>query len=169
MSQVDGTLLRLLQARYGQASRKEKGHLLGAFVKTTGCHQKHAIRMRWPAGQDLRARLALLCNLAYNRDTGATHQLARRTESVLRKTVAVAGLIVIVAALLLVVESRMPGAQVSVFASRLPAAGAYLPYVSRGSPLSPPPTPDPICSPCYPDVCIPPAPPDLDCGEIAFC
>lgn len=24
------------------------------------------------------------------------------------------------------------------------------------------------CHPSYPGVCIPPAPPDLDCGEIAF-
>lgn len=24
------------------------------------------------------------------------------------------------------------------------------------------------CSPSYPDVCIPPAPPDLNCGEISY-
>jgi micrococcal nuclease len=40
----------------------------------------------------------------------------------------------------------------------------------------PPPQPEPIsapppsgnCDPSYPSVCIPPAPPDLDCGEIGF-
>ena len=49
-------------------------------------------------------------------------------------------------------------------------------------PPPPPPAPDPPpttaapaepaprdgCDPSYPDVCIPPAPPDLDCGEIQF-
>jgi len=33
-----------------------------------------------------------------------------------------------------------------------------------GSPQSP----TPSCDPSYPDVCIPPYPPDLDCGEIGF-
>ncbi len=33
-------------------------------------------------------------------------------------------------------------------------------------PPSPPPTPD--CDASYPGVCIPPAPPDLDCGDITF-
>lgn len=42
MSQVDGTFLKLLQARYGRASRKEKSHILDEFVKTTGYHRKHA-------------------------------------------------------------------------------------------------------------------------------
>lgn len=31
-----------------------------------------------------------------------------------------------------------------------------------------PPDPDPgVCDPSYPTVCIPPPPPDLDCGDIA--
>jgi micrococcal nuclease len=44
-------------------------------------------------------------------------------------------------------------------------------------PVSPPPGPeraivvDPVaafgCDPSYPDVCIPPSPPDLDCGDVA--
>lgn len=37
----------------------------------------------------------------------------------------------------------------------------------------PRPTPTPAlgtgCDPCYPSVCIPPPPPDLDCGQIPFC
>jgi len=39
-----------------------------------------------------------------------------------------------------------------------------------GSPSSPnPPAPtQPSCDPSYPDVCIPPYPPDLDCGEIGY-
>ena len=43
MSQTDGTFLKLLQARYGQASRKEKSHMLDEFVKTTGYHRTHAM------------------------------------------------------------------------------------------------------------------------------
>lgn len=31
---------------------------------------------------------------------------------------------------------------------------------------SPTPTPSATCDPAYPDVCIPPPPPDLDCGDI---
>lgn len=39
-----------------------------------------------------------------------------------------------------------------------------------GSPSSsnPPPPTQPSCDPSYPDVCIPPYPPDLDCGEIGY-
>lgn len=39
------------------------------------------------------------------------------------------------------------------------------------TPTPPPPTPAPEenqCDPSYPDVCIPPYPPDLDCGEIPY-
>lgn len=37
-------------------------------------------------------------------------------------------------------------------------------------PTEAPPTPAPVanCDPSYPDVCIPPYPPDLDCGDIPF-
>jgi len=35
-------------------------------------------------------------------------------------------------------------------------------------PTPPPVTPEPSCDPSYPDVCIPPYPPDLDCGEISY-
>ncbi len=38
---------------------------------------------------------------------------------------------------------------------------------SPSSPSPPPPT-QPSCDPSYPDVCIPPYPPDLDCGEIGY-
>ena len=38
--------------------------------------------------------------------------------------------------------------------------------------VAPPPAPPPAragnCDPSYPDVCIPPAPPDLDCGDITY-
>lgn len=33
---------------------------------------------------------------------------------------------------------------------------------------SPPPSKASGCDPCYPDVCIPPYPPDLDCGDIPY-
>jgi len=33
---------------------------------------------------------------------------------------------------------------------------------------TPPPTNENQCDPSYPDVCIPPYPPDLDCGEISY-
>jgi hypothetical protein len=74
---------------------------------------------------------------------------------VLRKTVAIAGLIVIVAASLLATENRYPGTQATVSASGPAAMGAYLPFVSKEMPMAPPPTPDPNCSPCFPNVCIP--------------
>jgi hypothetical protein len=45
MSQVDGTFLKLLQARYDRASRKEKSHILDEFVKTRGCRRWPAIRL----------------------------------------------------------------------------------------------------------------------------
>jgi len=38
---------------------------------------------------------------------------------------------------------------------------------SPSSPSPPPPT-QPSCDPSYPDVCITPYPPDLDCGEIGY-
>lgn len=104
----------------------------------------------------------------------------------LRKTVAIAGLTVLVAASLLAVDSQRPGVQATTFSSGSAMAGrptmqpdtfvslvpgqdAYLPFVIQGKPPSPPPTRDPACSPCYPGLCIPPPPPDLDCGEIPFC
>jgi len=31
----------------------------------------------------------------------------------------------------------------------------------------PPPVEESNCSPAYPDTCIPPAPPDLDCGDVS--
>ncbi len=33
---------------------------------------------------------------------------------------------------------------------------------------SPPPTPSGKCDPSYPDVCIPPPPPDLDCADVPY-
>ncbi len=45
-------------------------------------------------------------------------------------------------------------------------ASAFTPSVTA---LSPPSLPAPsICDPAYPGICIAPAPPDLDCGQIAF-
>jgi len=46
-------------------------------------------------------------------------------------------------------------------ATRMP----YLPAPASPSP-TPGPTPDGGCDPAYPGVCIPPPPPDLDCGEV---
>jgi predicted flap endonuclease-1-like 5' DNA nuclease len=40
------------------------------------------------------------------------------------------------------------------------------PYVSPIPPIVPPPSGN--CDPSYPTVCIPPPPPDLDCGDIPF-
>jgi len=40
--------------------------------------------------------------------------------------------------------------------------------VGSPSSSSPPPPTQPSCDPSYPDVCIPPYPPDLDCGEIGY-
>ena len=42
MSRTDDKYLKQLQARYRQASRKEKSRILDDFVKTTGYHRKHA-------------------------------------------------------------------------------------------------------------------------------
>ena len=41
--------------------------------------------------------------------------------------------------------------------------GSYYPTLTTGYPYSYQPSPSGICSPSYPDVCIPPPPPDLDC------
>jgi endonuclease YncB( thermonuclease family) len=35
-------------------------------------------------------------------------------------------------------------------------------------PAAPAPVPSPTCDPSYPGVCIPPAPPDLDCGDVSY-
>jgi micrococcal nuclease len=48
-----------------------------------------------------------------------------------------------------------------------------LPVPTQPVPTAVPPTPVPeaprtTCDPSYPDVCIPPGPPDLDCGDIPF-
>ena len=42
MSRTDDKYLKQLQARYRQASRKEKSRILDDFVQTTGYHRKHA-------------------------------------------------------------------------------------------------------------------------------
>jgi hypothetical protein len=42
MSRTDDKYLRQLQARYRQASKKEKSRILDEFAKTTGYHRKHA-------------------------------------------------------------------------------------------------------------------------------
>ena len=43
MSRTDDKYLKQLQARYREASKKERGAILDEFVKTTGYHRKHAI------------------------------------------------------------------------------------------------------------------------------
>ena len=44
------------------------------------------------------------------------------------------------------------------------------PIPPTNTPAPPPPTntPAPSCDPSYPTVCIPPSPPDLDCGDIPY-
>ena len=42
MSRTDDKYLKQLQARYRQASKKEKSRILDEFAKTTGYHRKHA-------------------------------------------------------------------------------------------------------------------------------
>jgi len=41
-------------------------------------------------------------------------------------------------------------------------------YDGIGCEVGSPQSPTPSCDPSYPDVCIPPYPPDLDCGEIGY-
>lgn len=43
-----------------------------------------------------------------------------------------------------------------------------VPSVPTTTTAAPPPAPSGGCSPSYPGVCIPPPPPDLDCGQISF-
>ena len=43
MSPTDEKYLAHLRKRYSQASRKERSAMLDEYVKTTGCHRKHAI------------------------------------------------------------------------------------------------------------------------------
>ena len=45
MSTVDEKYIERLRARYRQASKKERTAILDEFVKTTGYHRKHAIRV----------------------------------------------------------------------------------------------------------------------------
>lgn len=45
MARVDSELLSLVQRRYRRASREERSAMLDEFVKTTGYHRKHAIRV----------------------------------------------------------------------------------------------------------------------------
>jgi micrococcal nuclease len=44
---------------------------------------------------------------------------------------------------------------------------AHTPTPAPPPPVAPPP-PASNCSPSYPGVCIPPPPPDLDCGDVAY-
>jgi len=68
---------------------------------------------------------------------------------------------------------RCPGQLVAPWVEMPPAA----PTVPVAPVPAPPPAPSPVpnptpadgnCDPSYPTVCIPPAPPDLDCGDITF-
>lgn len=53
-----------------------------------------------------------------------------------------------------------------------PATDTPIPPTATEPPPPPPPTNTPVVENCdrqsYPDVCIPPYPPDLDCGDIPF-
>ncbi len=52
-----------------------------------------------------------------------------------------------------------------------PTATPIPPTAVPPTPIPPtaiPPTTRPNCDPSYPDVCIPPPPPDLDCGDISY-
>jgi hypothetical protein len=42
MSQPEQGYLKSLKERYAQATTKERGKILDEYVKTTGCHRKHA-------------------------------------------------------------------------------------------------------------------------------
>lgn len=49
-----------------------------------------------------------------------------------------------------------------------PTATAPSPPPTTAAQPAPTPAPSDSCDPSYPGVCIPPAPPDLDCGDIAY-
>lgn len=57
-------------------------------------------------------------------------------------------------------EGRGPWSSITDVSTARPPAPAPTP--------TPAPTPAPNCDPSYPTVCIPPPPPDLDCGEIGY-
>ena len=43
MKTTDRKYLAALRKRYARASKKERGQMLDEYVRTTGCHRKHAI------------------------------------------------------------------------------------------------------------------------------
>src|SRR5512139_223778 len=43
MKTTDRKYLAALRKRYARASKKERGQMLAEYVRTTGCHRKHAI------------------------------------------------------------------------------------------------------------------------------
>ena len=43
MKTTDRQYLAALRKRYARASKKERGQMLDEYVRTTGCHRKHAI------------------------------------------------------------------------------------------------------------------------------
>ncbi|MCS7294077.1 MAG: thermonuclease family protein, partial [Dehalococcoidia bacterium] len=49
-----------------------------------------------------------------------------------------------------------------------PIGGGQEPPPEPGPVPGPIPTPSPTCDPSYPDVCLPPPPPDLDCADIPY-
>lgn len=63
----------------------------------------------------------------------------------------------------------VPVAAVIPTAAAIAVAPTAAPIVAPTQPPAPPePTPASNCDPSYPTVCIPPPPPDLDCGEISY-
>ena len=60
--------------------------------------------------------------------------------------------------------------QMAAFLHRIvaPAAPPAYPAPPPPAPPTAAPTPQPACHPSYPDHCIPPPPPDLDCGDVPW-
>jgi hypothetical protein len=63
-----------------------------------------------------------------------------------------------------IVTDRCPDLMVAPWPTAPPLTLAAPPPVASPPPAAAPPSEN--CDPSYPDVCIPPAPPDLDCGDI---
>jgi endonuclease YncB( thermonuclease family) len=83
-----------------------------------------------------------------------------------------------------VYETRRPftrrGAYDAAASNALDSRAGLIGACDKPAPTPPPPPPPPVpvptappplagnCAPSYPDVCIPPPPPDLDCGQISY-
>jgi hypothetical protein len=66
---------------------------------------------------------------------------------------------------------RCPEQTIAPWPDAPPAGPSITASPVTGPPVAvdnPPPPPAASCDPSYPDVCIPPSPPDLDCGDISY-